>query len=213
MSDQNPVRHYKPRFQLFHWIMAFGFIALLLAGQQFNFNLSDAYRIHGLKLHTSLGSLVLVAAVTLVVRRWLLNEPRPDVALPPLKKAAAISVQLMLYSLAILIPVTGLATAYYSELPTLVFGVFDVSQFTADPALYVRLRALHEAGTWLALLLVGSHAGAALYHHFIRKDDVLRAMVTLRPLRKILFRLGNVFKGRSKKSDRTLAVLKENGRG
>lgn len=35
------------------------------------------------------------------------------------------------------------------------------------------------AGFWLLLLLVAAHAGAALYHHFIQRDDTMRRMLPL----------------------------------
>ena len=35
----------------------------------------------------------------------------------------------------------------------------------------------HEGAAWLLLGLVGAHAAAALAHHFIKRDDVLRAML------------------------------------
>jgi cytochrome b561 len=36
---------------------------------------------------------------------------------------------------------------------------------------------LHKAGAMLLALFVLSHVGAALFHHFIRKDGVLRRMI------------------------------------
>ena len=164
--------------------MAGGFIALLIAGQQFNFDLTDAYRERGLKLHSSLGTIVLFTAITLMIRRWIYKEPRPEADLPPLKKLAATSVQILLYALAVFIPLSGLVTALYSPTPTLLFGVVNLTQLAGDPELYARIRTIHETGTWLALLMIGAHGGAALYHHFILKDDVLKAMLDLSKLKQ-----------------------------
>ncbi len=170
---------YSARYRVLHWTMAIGCILLLMAGQQFNFQLTDSYRISGLRYHSSIGSVVLLAAIFLLVKRFIRRDPRPSVALSPVKKWMATGVQLTLYSLAVFIPVTGLITAYYSDMPTLVFGVFDISQFAADSVLYDRIRRLHELATLLAIALVASHGLAALYHHFVKKDDVLTSMIDL----------------------------------
>jgi len=37
--------------------------------------------------------------------------------------------------------------------------------------------AYHEAGAWLLLAMVGLHAAAALFHHFVRRDTVLLDML------------------------------------
>lgn len=166
--------------------MAGGFIALLIAGQQFNFDLSDAYRQHGLKLHSSIGTIVLVTAITLMVRRWVYQEPRPDVPMPPLKKLAATSVQMLLYGLALFIPLSGMATALLSPTPTLLFGVVNLSWLAGDPEQYAQVRTIHEVGTWFALAMVTAHGGAALYHHFVLKDDVLTAMLDMKALKNWL---------------------------
>ena len=45
----------------------------------------------------------------------------------------------------------------------------------AAPAAYsVTARTLH----WITAMLVLAHIGAALFHHFVRKDRVLMRMIT-----------------------------------
>jgi cytochrome b561 len=39
------------------------------------------------------------------------------------------------------------------------------------------LKVIHRFGAWTLLVLVGGHAGAALRHHFVQKDDVLLRML------------------------------------
>ena len=34
-----------------------------------------------------------------------------------------------------------------------------------------------NSGAYLVWVLIAAHAGAALYHHYIRKDDVLKRMI------------------------------------
>ncbi|TCS36760.1 cytochrome b [Reinekea marinisedimentorum] len=172
-TEQNTV--YSRSYRLFHWAMGLGFAALLIAGQQFNLNLSEAYKISGLQYHSSLGLVVLLSAVILLVKRFLRGDPRPAVNLQPLQKLAANSAQISLYFLAVYVPVTGLITAMYSHLPTKPFGLFNLS-FMANEQLFSQIRTAHELGTFAAIFLVSAHIAAALHHHFIKKDAVLIAM-------------------------------------
>ena len=41
----------------------------------------------------------------------------------------------------------------------------------------VLLKQLHEALNWLMLLVVALHVAAALKHHLVDRDDVLRRML------------------------------------
>jgi hypothetical protein len=43
----------------------------------------------------------------------------------------------------------------------------------------------HEQLGWLLLGLIGVHALAALYHHYIRRDDVMRKMLPFRSRKRI----------------------------
>jgi cytochrome b561 len=39
--------------------------------------------------------------------------------------------------------------------------------------------AVHKVGAWCLIGLVSLHACAALFHHFIRRDDVLETMAPI----------------------------------
>ena len=170
---------YSSTYRWLHWTMAIGFITLLIAGQQFNLNLSDAYRISGLRFHSSIGSIVLVAATYMLIKRFIRQDSRPVVNMPVIKKLMATCAQLSLYGLAVFIPLTGLLTAYFAELPTHWFGVFNISQFTTDEVLFSQIRRIHELATFLGIALLCAHAGAAFYHHLVKKDQVLSSMVNM----------------------------------
>ena len=93
-----------------------------------------------------------------------------------------------LYGLLILMPVSGYMTTYD---PTN-FGLFVIPA-CRDTAFAAWVRAAFSLSTkdledlawtahsflgkWVAWPLVAAHIGAALVHHFVRKDDVLRRML------------------------------------
>ncbi len=43
--------------------------------------------------------------------------------------------------------------------------------------LFIALHEVHENAAWLLAGLISLHAGAALFHHFIREDDVMKSML------------------------------------
>jgi len=47
----------------------------------------------------------------------------------------------------------------------------------ANRSLAKRIEDIHEVGANLGMLLIGLHAGAALIHHHLMRDDTLRRML------------------------------------
>ena len=60
----------------------------------------------------------------------------------------------------------------------LAFGIINYSSWAPDdPSLARIFHICHGINSKLLMLLVLIHAAAALYHHFIQKDNVLRRML------------------------------------
>jgi cytochrome b561 len=88
----------------------------------------------------------------------------------------------LLYTAMLMLPVTGYLDSAFGGYHISVFGLFDI------PMLFEKNKPLFEltvqAHRWIAYglgLLVLAHAGAALKHHFIQRDDVLLRMLKDRP--------------------------------
>lgn len=181
MTNINNV--YNLIYRRLHWSVAFIIISLLIAGQQFNLDISSAHRAWGLKAHSTFGILALCIALLLVAYRFILRTPTPKPNLPLLKVVMAKAVQLCLYGLSIVIPVTGIACALHSEQPVYVLGIFDISGLQVSIAEnFKTFRNIHMYATQIAIALVLCHACAAFYHHFIKKDGVLKSMAASDPL-------------------------------
>ncbi|WP_119393683.1 cytochrome b [Salinibius halmophilus] len=150
--------------------------ALLIAGQQFNLNLSEGKRLFGLAAHSSIGSIGLLLALLFFAKRFILRHKRPHVELPLMQKLMATGAQLSLYSLAILVPATGLLAAIYSPNAVNWLGFINIAQFANEQS-YQTWRNWHELSTFTVLAILSAHAGAAMYHHLIKKDAVLKAML------------------------------------
>ena len=59
------------------------------------------------------------------------------------------------------------------------FGLFGIPSLTGgyDPVWKPRALLLHQTLFWLLVALLVVHVGAALWHHFRQRDEVLRRMV------------------------------------
>jgi cytochrome b561 len=76
------------------------------------------------------------------------------------------------------VPVTGwLASSFFGS-STNVFGLFVIPPLVPKSELGVTIFYWAHFGlVWSFLTLIAFHAGAAMYHHFIRKDRTLAAML------------------------------------
>ncbi len=176
MTATNPAVASGP-VRFLHWSMAgliFGLYALGLAVEEFP---RGAARDFGMLLHQSFG---LVVAGLLLVRLAL----RPPVARGEggYARLAARATHLSLYALMALVPLSGLANRWTRGRAVSFFGLFDVpSPLPVDRVLSKIFGGLHEAGATAIVVVVAFHAAAALWHHFVVRDDVLRAMLPGRP--------------------------------
>jgi len=131
-----------------------------------------------INLHRSLGlAIALLAIVRIGVR--LAKRPLPSSApMSPLARLAAETTHLGLYVLLFALPLIGWALSSANGKPVGFFGLVTLPPLVdEDEDLGDSFAAYHEAGAWLLLAMVGLHAAAALFHHFVKRDNVLRAML------------------------------------
>jgi|SRR5262245_3905039 len=129
--------------------------------------------------HKSIGAILIPIVLVRLIWR-LTHPPLPLPAdIPPAQRFAAEAVHWTLYTLLIVQGLVGwIATSAYPA-PIPVFGLFELpSIWGENRALAEKLYVVHRViGIALAVLLVG-HIGAALQHHFLRRDRVLMRMIT-----------------------------------
>lgn len=133
-------------------------------------------------LHKPIGITVLV--LTLVRLGWRLANPAPELppAMRPALRTAARLAHWLFYLLLLGLPVSGWwMTSAFRQHPV-DFGVFTIpflpvktGMASAGPA-----HSIHESLAWMMIALVGLHVAAALKHHFVDRDEILRRMTRLR---------------------------------
>ncbi len=131
-----------------------------------------------INLHRSLGLAVGLLAITRIGVR-LANRPLPPTAeMSPIARLAAGGAHLVLYWLLIALPLLGWALSSANGKPVSFFGLVTLPPVVAqDEDLGDSFAEYHEEAAWLLLGLIGGHAAAALFHHYVKRDNVLRAML------------------------------------
>ena len=131
-----------------------------------------------INLHFSVGVLILIVMAARFLHR--LTHP---VALEAHDAAAwerllAKSVHRVLYLILLVSPVLGWASASAHKLPVSLFGIVTLPAIAAPGAHWGNTAGdVHSTAMWVLLWLVGLHAAAALFHHFVRHDGTLRRML------------------------------------
>ncbi|MFO1158806.1 MAG: cytochrome b/b6 domain-containing protein [Reyranellaceae bacterium] len=164
--------------RLFHWSTAVVVLLMLAIGiVMANLDLGPA---QGMlyHLHRSLG----VALLPLVLARLLYRMRHPPPPLPasvsPGQRRIARLTHWALYGLLLLQALVGwIATSAYRA-PILVFWLVELPPiWPEDRPFSESLFAVHRVLGLALLGLIALHVGAALFHHFVLKDDVIRRMV------------------------------------
>lgn len=163
----------------FHWLIAALILAQAIIGlTMVQMGLTPA-KVRVFALHKSIG--VTILALVLLRIAWRLSERRPadPPAMPRWQRRAARAVHGSLYALILAIPLSGWWFNSASNAPLVWFGLFDIPGLTRGYAPFWKPRALllHQTLFWVLVALLALHVGAALWHHFGQRDDVLRRMM------------------------------------
>lgn len=82
-----------------------------------------------------------------------------------------------LYFMLIAIPITGCLFSWSVGKPVPVLYLFEIPALVdKNPELLAIVKPVHTYLSWFTGAMVVGHMLAALKHHFIDKDDVLRSM-------------------------------------
>lgn len=160
---------------LLHWLTALLVVFLWVLGQIRSYFPKGAPRDAVLSLHVLCG--LLVAAVLVVRIAWRLSAGR---RLPPanrgwLNRLTQI-VHLGLYGLLVVTVLLGLSRVWLHG--NSVFGWFEFHRVAfSTRALTRTIGDLHGDFGDIVIIVAGLHAAAALAHHYLLQDSVLRRML------------------------------------
>jgi cytochrome b561 len=134
---------------------------------------------HGmlLNLHKSVGITILLLTVLRLAFRATTPSPAPEPS-PAWQRGLSHLVHALLYGFLIVEPVLGWSGSMLGGNRIDFYFLGDLPSFLPqDPSFGHQLTRIHKLLTNFFLALIGLHAAAALLHHFILRDGVLRRMV------------------------------------
>lgn len=173
---------YDTTAKLLHWLI----VALLIAQFLIAWTMPHIGR-HtplstSISLHFWLGVLILLIALVRLIWRAIHGVPGADEDVPVWQLQSANVVHWLLYGLLFVLPILGWLNASWRGYPVTFFGLFELPKLVATriPG-WDWTGDLHSVlADYLLLPLVGLHVAAALHHHFIRGNEVLRRMLPRR---------------------------------
>jgi cytochrome b561 len=170
---------YNVTARVLHWITAALVLAMIPLGIVIANEWGGPMQEWLYNLHRSVGALLIPIVMVRLVYR-LVHPPLPlSPDIPHYQQLAAHAAHWTLYVLLLVQPFVGwIATSAYRA-PMPMFGLFELPPiWPVDRALSGQLFVVHRALGIVIAVIATVHIGAALYHHFVRKDHVLMRMIT-----------------------------------
>lgn len=163
--------------RVMHWLTALLVVIMLIVGVIIAREWGGPLQTLLYSAHKSVGALLfMLVLLRLAYRIGHPPPPLPD-DIPPIQKLAAQTTHWALYALLIVQPLLGWAGTSAYPAPVPFFGLFELPSLVAPSrALSERLLGLHGLIGLTLAALAAMHIGAALFHHFVRRDRVLMRM-------------------------------------
>ncbi len=158
----------------FHWII-FILIAVAYAAMELRgFAPSGSTLRRGIMtLHYTAGVAVLFLMLLRILVR--LAGTTPAIAPPPPRwqMILANAVHGVLYLMFVCLPVLGVLTLYFGGREWVFLGYAMPARDIPDADIQSQLRDIHELVANTGYFIIGLHAAAALFHHYIMRDNTL----------------------------------------
>jgi cytochrome b561 len=177
-----PIEIYKRPARVLHWV------TVALVAVQVPVGIYMSYRGNTLNVwdkltgalyngHKLVGVTILLIVIWRLVYRLTRGAPPDEPTLEPWQKLASHANHWGMYLLLVCVPVAGYVGI--SLFPALdIFGLFKLPGIVApDKEAASTAFAVHKVLAVLLVLMVAVHVAAALFHYFIRKDNVLGRMI------------------------------------
>jgi cytochrome b561 len=162
-----------------HWLIAALVLFMLPLGVVIAYEWGGPAQTFLYNLHKSIGAtLIPLVIIRLLYRLTHKPPPLPD-DLHPLQRFAAHATHWALYALILAQPIVGyiMTSAYPAPVPF--FGLFNLPAiWPENRALSTQLSAVHLYIGIAIVVVAAMHIGAALHHHFVRKDRILMRMIS-----------------------------------
>jgi cytochrome b561 len=174
---KNEANRYGRVSQLLHWLIAVCILFMLGLGLLLG-TIPGTWKASAIAIHESTGVMILLLVLLRVCWRLIALHPRLPDDIHPLQVFVSKGAHALLYILMIAMPLSGWTMSSALGKPVLLFRVLALPNLIEkDRDLGVTLKNLHGTTSYVLIAMIVLHILGALYHHCIRKDDVLKRML------------------------------------
>lgn len=171
-SDAN-VQKWSASSRVFHWISALLLLVTWILMLLYGYDENKTF----LSLHKAFGMSVLFWMIARVINRMVTKSP-PPVPMPKIQVIISQLTHFLLYALLIAMPIAGLLMSVYGGRAVDMFGLFEIPVFVTPSRSSARFyNDIHTDILWpMIIVFTVAHIGGALYHQFIKKDNLIGRM-------------------------------------
>ncbi len=181
-TTSGAIEVYTPTARAYHWIVVALIaiqapVGLYMVYRGGTLNIWDATTNNLYSAHKLVGVTILLFVLLRLGYRLTAGAPHPEPTIEPWQKTVSEITHWAIYVLLLVVPILGyIGVSMYPALN--IFGAFNLPALTApDKKLAEAIFGWHAYAAFALIGLVTLHIGAALFHHIIRKDNVLGRML------------------------------------
>jgi len=177
MVMKNSESHYGVIAKGFHWLLFLMFTFSVIAGNYLASLPKGAEKLEAAGMHKSFGLIILTLVLIRLAWRLINTTPKHPDGTTPAQAALANAMHWGLYVLMLAQPIVGILMSQAFGSPASLFGVIDFPTLIEKNIELAKVLKAAHGYIWIVLVVaVIGHVGAALHHHFIKKNGVLNRM-------------------------------------
>ena len=180
-SELTANKRYNSVSIILHWVLGAALVAIFIFGAYMADLPFSPQRLKLFNWHKWAGISILVLSALRLL--WRLTHPAPalpasiELAMPGWQLKAHQLTHVALYALFFIVPLIGWAYTSAAGFPVVLFGLLPLPDLLgADKGLAELIKPWHEISAFALAGLVVLHVAAALKHHFIDRDGLLKRM-------------------------------------
>ncbi len=163
----------------FHWLLFFMLTFSVVAGNYLASMPKGSEKLQVTGMHKSFGVILLSLILLRFAWKLINTTPKSPEGSTAVENLLAHGMHWVLYALMFAQPISGIVMSQAAGYPVSVFGLFELpTLIDKNPSSAELFRDGHGVIWMLLVGAVVGHIGAAMFHHFIKKDDVLKSMTT-----------------------------------
>lgn len=175
VAEPSQLERYSPVAITLHWVMALLILFSAVLGLLLDGWPKDS-KVFMINIHAQVGLLVIYLLIWRVWWRRTHAPPPLPAEVSAFSRHASHPTHVLIYVLMLVTPLVGIV-AFVWHARVLDYGLFSINfGIKSDGAIFHPAEDIHLYLTYALLALVGGHAIAALWHHFVSRDAVLVRM-------------------------------------